>query len=97
MTSVRLAESALADIARQLRDEEAIEFLRLDVEPVLDLLRADDTTWPRMTAPHGPGRRLTVSGRTVAGFHLFGVDDPEASEQPAVVIYFIDIWASEFP
>ena len=39
--------------------------------------RSEPETWDRFSAPHGPGRRLTVEGTTVAGFHLFGVADDD--------------------
>jgi hypothetical protein len=47
--------------------------------------------------PHGPARRLTIYGRTVAGFHLFGIEDTEDPRDGAIVIYFIDIWSKEVP
>jgi hypothetical protein len=74
---VRLADSALDDIDRQLPPERAAEFKRVDLRPVLETLSEQPDTWEEVSVPHGPARRLTIHGRTVAGFHLFGVDDTE--------------------
>ena len=52
--------------------------------------------WEMVTVPHGPVRRLTIDGLTVAGFHLFGVDDIGDASERAVIIYFVDIWNDEF-
>ncbi len=97
MRAVRLAESALDDIDRQLSPERAVEFKRVDLRPVLETLSEQPDIWEIVSVPHGPARRLTVHGRTVAGFHLFGVDDTEDPRNGAIVIYYIDIWVDEFP
>ena len=97
MRAVRLADSALDDIDRQLGLERGAEFKRLDPRPVLEALSQQPETWEVVSVPHGPGRRLTIHGRTVAGFHLFGVEDAEDPRSDAIVIYFIDIWVEEFP
>lgn len=67
------------------------------MRPVLETLSEQSGTWEAVSVPHGPARRLTIHGRTVAGFHLFGVDDTEDPRDGAIVIYCIDIWADEFP
>ncbi|MEM9033828.1 MAG: hypothetical protein AAGA99_25515 [Actinomycetota bacterium] len=64
---------------------------------MLETLGEDPATWDEVSVPHGPGRRLTVHGRSVAGFHLFGVDDIGDPRDGAIVIYLIDIWTDEFP
>ena len=97
MRAVRLADSALDDIDQQLSPERAVEFKRLDLRPVLQTLSEQPDTWEAVSVPHGPARRLTIYGRTVAGFHLFGVDDTEDPREGAIVIYYIDIWVDEFP
>jgi hypothetical protein len=95
--AVRLADSALDDIDRQLSPERAVEFTRVDLRPVLESLSEQPGLWEDVSVPHGPARRLTIHGRTVAGFHLFGVDDTEDPRDEAIVIYYIDIWIDEFP
>lgn len=97
MRPVRLADSALDDIDRQLAPERAAEFKCIDLRPVLEALGEQPEMWELVSVPHGPARRLTIDGRTVAGFHLFGVDDTEDPRERAIVIYFIDIWINEFP
>jgi hypothetical protein len=97
LRAVRLADSALDDIDRQLTPERAVEFKRVDLRPVLVTLGEQPDTWEEVSVPHGPARRLTIHGRTVAGFHLFGVDDTEDPREGAIVIYYIDIWVDEFP
>ena len=84
LTAVRLAESALDDIDRQLSDERAVEFKCVDLRPVLETLSEQPGTWEAVSVPHGPARRLTIHGRTVAGFHLFGVDDTEDPREGAI-------------
>ncbi|MCP3992909.1 MAG: hypothetical protein GY724_27855 [Actinomycetia bacterium] len=97
MRAVRLAESALDDIDRQLSPERVVEFKQVDLLPVLEALSEQPGTWEAVSVPHGPARRLTIRGRTVAGFHLFGIDDTEDPREGAIVIYYIDIWVNEFP
>ena len=97
MRAVRLADSALDDIDRQLSAERAAEFKRVDLRPVLEALSEQPATWDDVSVPHGPARRLTIHGRSVAGFHLFGVDDTADPRDGAIVIYLIDIWTDEFP
>lgn len=97
MRAVRLADSALDDIDRQLSPERAVEFKRVDLRPVLETLSEQPGTWEEVSVPHGAARRLTIYGRTVAGFHLFGVDDTEDPREGAIVIYYVDIWVDEFP
>lgn len=97
MRAVRLAESALDDIDRQLSPGQAVEFKRVDLRPVLETLGEQPGAWEAVSVPHGPARRLTIHGRTVAGFHLFGVEDTEDPREGAIVIYYIDIWVDEFP
>jgi hypothetical protein len=97
LRAVRLADSALDDIDRQLTRKQAAEFKRVDLRPVLETLSEQPDTWEEVSVPHGPARRLTIHGRTVAGFHLFGVDDTEDPRERAIVIYYIDIWVDEFP
>ena len=97
MRAVRLAESAHEDIERQLRPERAQDFKRNDLRPILDALGQQHGLWEEASVAHGPARRLTVYGQTVAGFHLFGISDTEDPRDDAIVIYFIDIWTEAFP
>ena len=97
MRAVRLADSAKEDIDRQLPADRAADFKRHDLRPVLEALATSPEIWDESTSPHGAGRRLTIYGRTVAGFHLFGVPDTDDPRDNAIVIYFIDIWADEMP
>ena len=97
MRAVRLAGSALDDIDRQLDPAEGEAFKRVDLRPTIEAISEQVDLWETMSVPHGPGRRLTINGRTVAGFHLFGADDTEDPRSGAIVIYFIDIWEHEFP
>ena len=97
MRAIRLADSALDDIDRQLSPQRVTEFKRLDLRPVLETLGEQPDAWEEVSVAHGPARRLTIYGRTVAGFHLFGVNDTEDPRDGAIVIYYIDIWVNEFP
>jgi hypothetical protein len=97
LRAVRLAESALDDIERQLPAERAARFKRIDLRPVLEALGEQGDLWDEVSVPHGLARRLTIYGRTVAGFHLFGIDDTTDPRTDAIVIYYIDIWRNEFP
>ena len=97
MRAIRLADSAHEDIERQLPPDRAAEFRRLDLRPVLETLSEHAEAWEEASVPHGAARRLTIYGRTVAGFHLFGVKDTDDPRDDAIVIYFIDIWSDEFP
>lgn len=96
MTRVRLAESALDDLQRQLTPSALAQFVRFDLAPTIEFLGSEPNAWRAMSAAHGPGRRLTVSGVTVAGFHLFAVDDPNV-DGASIVVYLIDVWTEEFP
>ena len=97
MRPVRLADSAYDDIERQLTPELAAQFRSYDLRPVLDAL-VEPGAWEEYSAPHGPGRRITVEGaRTVAGFHMFGTEDPHDPREGAIVVYLFDIWLDEFP
>ena len=96
MRPVRLADSAAADVEAQLDPDRAQLFRQLDLGPALDLL-ADDGAWESVAKPHGPGRRLTINGVTVSGFHLFAVLDDLDPRDSALVVYAIDIWSEEFP
>jgi hypothetical protein len=95
--AVRLADSVFGDIHRQLPPDRVEDFLRLDLKPVLDSLGEQAEIWDEVAEEHGPARRLTIYGRTVAGFHLFGVEDADDPRDGAIVIYLIDIWPEEFP
>ncbi len=68
----------------------------MDLAPALKLLSAPGV-WEATARPHGPGRRLTVEGVTVAGFHLFVVPDDVDPRDGALVVFAIDIWLDEFP
>ena len=92
MRPVRVSDEALADIARQLNDEDRAEtYARRDLVPALDLL-AGAVDWHTETVADGPGRRLTRDGLTVAGFHLLVALDPINPRPDAVLVYRIDIW-----
>lgn len=80
MRAVRLADSAKEDIDRQLPADRATDFRHHDLRPVLEA-----------SSPHEAGRRLTIDGRTVAGFHLFGVPDTDDPRDDAILIYHIVI------
>jgi hypothetical protein len=86
---VRLAEAALVDIARQLDEVTALRFARADLLEALDRL-ADGWDW---LPEFGPGRRLTLDGVTVAGFHLFA----DLDDAGTIVVYAIDIWPDRWP
>lgn len=79
----------MADIARQLDEVTALRFARADLLDALDRL-ADG--WHRLPE-FGPGRRLTLDGVTVAGFHIFADLDDEGT----IVVYAIDIWPDRWP
>ena len=86
---VRVAGAALEDIARQLDEVTALRLARADLLDALDRL-ADGGDWlPKF----GPGRRLTLDGVTVAGFHLF----VDLDDMGTVVVYAIDIWPGRWP
>ena len=97
MRAIRLADSAQDDIDRQLSTDRAKAFRRHDLRQVLEALASNPDIWDESTSPHGAGRRMTLYGRTVAGFHLFGVPDTEDPRHDAIVIYFIDIWVDQLP
>jgi hypothetical protein len=64
---------------------------------VLEALAEDDVIWEEVGIPHGPGRRFTLAGRTVAGFHLFVVEDPADPRPGALVVFAVDVWLDDFP
>ncbi len=97
MRAVRIAETALEDIDTQVSGQLASDFRRLDLVPVLDALAQDVAIWDEVGVAHGPGRRFTISGRTVAGFHVFVVEDVSDPRPGASVVYAIDIWLEDFP
>lgn len=86
---VRVADAALADIARQLDEVTSLRFARADLLDALDRL-ADGWDW---LPEFGPGRRLTLDGVTVAGFHLFA----DLDHTGTIVVYAIDIWPDHWP
>ncbi len=86
---MRVSTAAVEDIARQLDEIGARRFARQDLQGALDRL-ADSWNW---LPEFGPGRRLTLDGSTVAGFHLFADLDDEGT----IVVYAIDIWPDAWP
>ena len=72
MRPVRLGDAALNDIAAQVPPERVEGFRQYDLRPLLDALSEDESIWDEVGVPHGPGRRITLGGQTVAGFHLCG-------------------------
>lgn len=96
MRPVRLADSAADDVEAQLPPDRRELFRRFDLAPALDLL-ATDGVWESDAKPHGPGRRLTIEGVTVAGFHLFALPDDLDPRDTALVVFAVDIWSEEFP
>lgn len=96
MRPVRLAESAAADVEAQLMPDRVELFRRFDLGPALDLL-ASEGVWESVAKPHGPGRRLTIEGVTVSGFHLFALPDDLDQREGALVVFAVDIWSDAFP
>lgn len=96
MRPVRLADSAAGDVEAQLTPDRVALFRRLDLGPALDLL-ASEGVWESDAKTHGPGRRLTIQGATVAGFHLFALPDDLDPREGALVVFAVDIWNDEFP
>ena len=97
MRAVRLADSALDDIERQLSPDLAVQFRSVDLRPVLEAL-VEPEPWNGYSVPFGPGRRIAIDGaRPVAGFHLFATEDLVDPREGAIVGYLIDIWLDEFP
>lgn len=96
MKPVRLASSAAADAEAQLSSDRVQRFRRFDLGPALDLL-ADEGVWESLAKPHGPGRRLTLEGVSVAGFHLFALPDDLDPREGALVVFAVDIWTDDFP
>jgi len=94
---VRLGDSALDDIEAQVPAERIDDFRRHDLRPVLDALSEDAAIWDEVGVPHGPGRRITLGGRTVAGFHLFVTEDPSDPRPGALVVFGVDVWLDDFP
>lgn len=96
MRPVRLAYQAADDIEASTPPDLLADFQRLDLVPALDLLaQADDLT--DVAAVHGPGWRYTTTGVTVAGFHLFVALDDDDPRPGALLVYAVDVWATEFP
>ncbi|MEM9134942.1 MAG: hypothetical protein AAF962_21740 [Actinomycetota bacterium] len=96
MRPVRLADGALDDVEFQLSADAVGPFLRHDLAPALDLLGAEGV-WEYQAVENGPGRRLTIEGTTVAGFHLFALADDLDPREGALVVFAVDIWSREFP
>lgn len=96
MRPVRLAESAAADVEAHLMPDRVELFHQFDLGPALDLL-ASEGVWESEAKPHGPGRRLTIEGVTVAGFHLFALPDDLDPREGALVVFAVDIWSDAFP
>jgi limonene-1,2-epoxide hydrolase len=94
---VRLGDAALDDLAAQIPTERIESFRRHDLRPVLEALSQDDAIWDDVGIPHGPGRRITLGGQTVAGFHLFVIEDPADPRPGSLVVFGIDIWLDHFP
>jgi len=90
---VRLGGSALDDIESQVPPERVDDFRRHDLRPVLEALSEDDAVWDEVAIPHGPGRRLTLAGRTVAGFHVFVIEDVADPRPGALVVFGLDVLA----
>ena len=95
MRPVRLAVEAVADVTEQLDSDRAQLFWNYDLAAALDVLSRRDV-WEGL--PHaGVGRRLTVDGITVAGFHAFVAPDAFDPRPDALVVHAISIWAYEWP
>ncbi len=97
MRPVRLGDPSLDDIDLQVPPDRLNDFLQHDLRPVLDALSQNDATWDENGIPHGPGRRFTIAGQTVAGFHLFVAEDPADPRPGALVVFGIDVWLNDFP
>ena len=97
MRPVRLGDSAVDDIEAQVPVDRLDDFRRYDLRPVLEALSADGAIWDEVGVPHGPGRRITLAGRAVAGFHLFITEDPTDPRPGALVVFGIDVWLDDFP
>lgn len=97
MRAVRLGDSALDDIEAQVPADRLDDFRRHDLRRVLDALSEDDTIWEEVGVPHGPGRRITLAGQTVAGLHLFVTEDAADPRPGALVVFGIDVWLDDFP
>ena len=97
MRAVRLGDPALDDIEAQVSPDRLEDFRRIDLGPALEALAIDDGVWERVGMPHGPGRRFTLAGQTVAGFHLFVTEDPLDPRPGALVVFAIDVWLDDFP
>ncbi len=97
MRPVRLGSSALEEIESQVPGDRLDGFRRHDLRPLLEALSDDDAVWDEVAIPHGPGRRITVSGQTVAGFHLFIIEDLDDPRPGALVVFAVDVWLDDFP
>ncbi len=97
MRPIRLGDPAVDDIEAQVPPDLLGDFRRHDLRPVLEALSEDEAIWDQVGVDHGPGKRFTIEGRTVAGFHLFITEDPVDPRSGALVVYGIDIWLDDFP
>ncbi len=97
MRPVRLGGSAFDDLEAQLPADRLDDFRRHDLRPVLEALSDDDAVWDEIAVPHGPGRRLSLVGRTVAGFHVFVTEDIDDPRPGSLVVFGLDIWLEDFP
>ena len=97
MRPVRLGASALDDIEAQIPTDRLDQFRSHDLRPVLEALSKDEAIWDEIGVPQGPGRRITLAGQTVAGFHLFIAEDPADPRPGALVVFAADVWLDHFP
>ncbi|MEM9652337.1 MAG: hypothetical protein AAGA65_09595 [Actinomycetota bacterium] len=97
MRPVRLGLPAWDEIEAQVPPERLDDFLRHDLRPLLDAVSGDDAIWDEIAVPHGPGKRLTVAGRTVAGSHLFMMEGSGDPRPGVLVVFVVDVWLDHFP
>lgn len=94
MRPIRIADSAVDDLERQVPAGLLAAFHRHDLAAALDHLATAESS---QLIAHGPGWRLTISGGTVAGFHVFVTQDLVDTRPDALVVYAVDIWLEDFP
>jgi limonene-1,2-epoxide hydrolase len=94
---VRLGASALDDIEAQVPTDRLDGFRQHDLRPLLEALSKDEAIWDEVGVPHGPGRRITLVGQTVAGFHLFIIEDLADPRPGALVVFAAYVWLDDFP
>ena len=94
MRPIRIADSAVDDLERQVLAELLEAFQRHDLAAALEELAKADS---RQLIGHGPGWRLTISGGIVAGFHVFVAQDLLGTKPDALVVYAVDVWLEDFP